>query len=55
VQAFARDVLKPADASVIVVGDGKGFLAALKAKAPDLEVVPITQFDPDNPTLKAAQ
>jgi zinc protease len=53
VQAFARDDLKPDDASVIVVGDAKGFLAALKAKAPNLEVIPITQFDPDNPTLKA--
>ena len=37
----------------IVVGDGKLFLPALKAKTPDLEVIPITEFEPDNPTLKA--
>lgn len=53
VQAFAADELKPADASLIVVGDGKLFLPALKAKAPNLEVVPIAEFDPDNPTLRA--
>jgi zinc protease len=54
VQAFAQQVLKPAGASLIVVGDGKLFIDALKAKAPNLEVIPITQFDPDNATLKAA-
>ena len=54
VQAFAAEGLKPGDASLIVVGDGKVFLPALKAKAPNLEVVPIAQFDPENPTLRAA-
>jgi len=54
VQAFAQDLLKPEGASLIVVGDGKLFIDALKAKAPNLEVIPITQFDPDNATLKAA-
>ena len=53
VQSFAQDVLKPDGASLIVVGDGKLFLGALKAKAPNLEVIPIAQFDPDNATLKA--
>ena len=53
-QAFAADVLKPGDASLIVVGDGKLFLPTLKAKAPNLEVIPIAQFDPDNSTLRAA-
>ncbi|HTX49315.1 MAG TPA: pitrilysin family protein [Caulobacteraceae bacterium] len=53
-QTFAGDVLQPAGASTIVVGDGKQFLGALKAKAPDLEVIPIADFDPDSPTLKAA-
>jgi len=47
-------VLKPEGASLIVVGDSKLFIDALKAKAPNLEVIPITQFDPDNATLKAA-
>jgi len=54
VQAFAKDVLNPAGASAIVVGDSKLFVNDLKAKWPDLEVIPIAQFDPDNPTLKAA-
>jgi zinc protease len=53
-QAFAKAVLDPAGASTIVVGDSKLFLDGLKAKWPNLEVVPITAFDPDNPTLKAA-
>ena len=34
--------------------DGKLFIDALRAKAPNLEVIPIAQFDPDNATLKAA-
>ncbi|HEY1753073.1 MAG TPA: pitrilysin family protein [Caulobacteraceae bacterium] len=54
VQAVARDVLSPGAASLIVVGDAKLFLPALKAKTPNLEVIPIAQFEPDNPTLKAA-
>jgi zinc protease len=54
VQAFAQDVLKPDGASLIVVGDAKLFVDALKAKAPNLEVIPISQFDPDNATLKAS-
>jgi zinc protease len=54
VQAFAADELKPGDASLIVVGDGKLFLPALKPKAPNLEVIPIAEFDPDNATLRAA-
>jgi zinc protease len=54
VQAFAQDALSPAGASTIVVGDSKLFVGDLKTKWPDLEVIPITQFDPDNATLKAA-
>jgi zinc protease len=53
VQAFAKAELDPAKASVIVAGDGKTLIPPLKAAAPRLEVVPITDFDPDNPSLKA--
>jgi len=53
VRAFASAVLRPAGASTIVVGDGKQFLDALKVKSSDLEVVPITEFDPDDATLRA--
>ncbi len=52
VQSFAQDVLKPDDASLIVVGDSKLFLDALKAKAPNLEVISIMAFDPEGPSLK---
>jgi zinc protease len=54
VQAFAADELKPGDASLIVVGDGKLFLPTLQGKVANLEVIPIGQFEPDNATLKAA-
>jgi zinc protease len=41
---------------VIIAGDAKTFGAALKAKRPDLEVIPVDQLDLDSPTLrKAAQ
>jgi zinc protease len=53
VQAFAQDVMKPDNASLIVVGDGKLFVDALKAKTPNLEVIPIAAFDPEGPSLKA--
>jgi zinc protease len=53
VQAFAADELNPAGASLIVVGDAKLFLDSLKAEAPNLEVIPIAEFDPDSSTLRA--
>lgn len=52
VQAFAAKVLNPAGASVIVAGDAKAFTAGLKAKRPDLEVIPADQLDLDSPTLR---
>lgn len=52
-QSFAKDALSPDGASVIIAGDGKQFIDALRVKTPDLEVIPITAFEPDNPTLKA--
>jgi zinc protease len=55
VQSFAQDVLKPDDASLIVVGDSKLFLDPLKAKAPNLEVISIMAFDPEGPSLKGPE
>jgi len=52
VQAFAGKVLSPQGASVIVVGDAKTFGAALAAKAPGLEVIPVTELDLDSPSLR---
>jgi zinc protease len=54
VQAFVARVMDPAKASVIVAGDVKTFGAALKAKRPDLEVIPVSELDLDSPTLRKA-
>ena len=54
VQAFARDEFDPKAASTIVVGDAKLFLPAVKALTPDVKVIPIAEFDPEGPSLKAA-
>ena len=52
VQAFAARVMDPAKASIIVAGDAKTFGAALKAKHPDLDVIPVDQLDLDAATLR---
>ena len=52
VQGFARRILDPARASVIVVGDTRTFTESLKAKLPILEVVTAAQLDLDSPTLR---
>jgi zinc protease len=54
VQAFAVRMLDPGAASVIVAGDAKTFADALKAKRPDLEVIPVSELDLDSPTLRKA-
>ena len=55
VQAFARRVFDPAQASVVVAGDAKTFAASLKAKLPALEVIPVDQLDLESPTLRKAK
>ena len=52
VQAFAKQNLDPAKASVIVAGDAKAFQAGLKTRRPDLEVVPVSELDLDSVTLR---
>jgi zinc protease len=52
VQSFAGKMLDPANASVLVVGDAKSFAGPLKAARPKLEVIPASQLDLDNPTLR---
>ena len=37
-----------------IAGDAKVFLPALKAKAPNVEVIPVDQLDLDSPTLRKA-
>jgi zinc protease len=51
-QAFAQEALDPAHADLIVVGDAKQFLPALKARHPDLELIPADQLDLDSPSLR---
>ena len=51
-RAFAGRLLDPAGASVIIAGDAKVFAPALKAKLPNLEVIPVTELDLDSPTLR---
>ncbi|MBW8813629.1 MAG: insulinase family protein [Caulobacterales bacterium] len=55
VQAFAKRVLDPAQASVIVAGDAKAFTGPLKAKLPALEVIPVGDLDLGSPTLRKAK
>ena len=52
VQAFTAKTLDPKAASVIIAGDAKTFTTALKAKLPNLEVIPSAQLDLASPTLK---
>ncbi len=52
VQAAARRLFDPAQVSVMVVGDAKVFAADLKAKLPNLDVVPADQLDLDSPSLR---
>jgi zinc protease len=52
VQAFAATRLDPKTASVIIAGDAKAFVAPLKAKLPNLEVIPVENLDLDSPTLR---
>ena len=54
VQAFAARQFDPAKASVIVAGDAKAFADGLKAKRPDLQVIPVSDLDLDSPTLRKA-
>jgi zinc protease len=51
VQAFAARIMDPAGASVIIAGDAKSFAAALKAKRPEVEVIPVDKLDLDSPSL----
>jgi zinc protease len=52
VQAFAAKEMDPAKASVIIAGDAKAFAGPLRAKRPELEVIPVDKLDLDSPTLR---
>lgn len=52
VQAAGRSVLDPARASIVVVGDSRQFLPALRQAYANLEVIPVAELDLDSPTLR---
>ena len=52
VQAFTAKTLDPKAASVIIAGDAKGFAEGLKAKLPNLEVIPSDKLDLGSATLR---
>ncbi|MDX1933766.1 MAG: pitrilysin family protein [Capsulimonadales bacterium] len=52
VRAFAATALKAEAASLVIVGDGRQFLPALRAKLRGVEVIPIGQLDLNRGTLK---
>ncbi len=51
-EAFAAGALDPSRADVVVVGDAKLFLDALKAKLPNVEVIPAAALNLDSPSLR---
>ncbi len=51
VRAYAADLLTPGKATIIVVGDAKTFLEALKAQVPNLQVIPAGRLDLERPDL----
>lgn len=52
VQAAAKKVLDPSNASIIVVGDSKLFVDELRKTHPNLEVIPAASLNLDSATLK---
>jgi len=52
VQALSAQALDPSVASVVVVGDAKIFLPALKAQFPNVDVIPVAEVDLESPTLR---
>lgn len=54
VQTFAAAHLKATQAAVVIVGDAKKLLDAVKQKFQDVEVIPIAQLDLDLATMRKA-
>jgi len=52
VQAAATSLLDPDRASIVVVGDAKDFIDALRKTYPNLELIPASALKLDSPTLK---
>ncbi len=52
IQAVASDLLKADGATVVVVGDAAQFVDKLKAKHPDLVLIPMKELDLNSPALR---
>ncbi len=52
VQKFAAAHLGAADADIVIAGDAKKFIDALRKRYPDVEVIPISELDFDSGTLR---
>lgn len=55
VQAFAKQVLDPARANIIIVGDAQAFAPALTLQTPAMQVLGRGDLDLDAPDLRAAR
>jgi len=55
VRRTADELFDPATASIVVVGDARKMGDALKAKHPNLEVIPAAELDLASPTLRKAK
>jgi zinc protease len=51
VRQFAQETLDPKRATIVVAGDAKLFVGALRQKFPGLEVIPAASLNLDSPTL----
>lgn len=52
IQAAAAEHLPASNASLVIVGDASVFLEALRAKYPNVEVIPLTDLNLDSATLR---
>jgi zinc protease len=52
IQAAAAEHLPASSASLVIVGDAAQFLEALRAKYPNVEVIPLTELNIDSATLR---
>jgi len=52
VRAFAQSSLDASATNVVIVGNAKEFLDDLKKRFPNVEVIPVSSFDLESPTLR---
>ena len=51
IERFAAKYLSVGDASVVIVGDARQFMADLKTRFPEAEIIPVDKLDLNNATL----